>query len=181
MRNRQPLITRVANQADLSEVERRAIITLCTLAYAENFERMFSTFKGATHVLGYHGGVLVSHAMWVTRWLAPGKLDPLRTAYVEAVATHPHHQRRGFATRVMQALAAGIRAFQLGALCPNLDVIDLYRKQGWEPWQGPLFIRTAQGLMPTADEVVMILRLPQTPSLDLEASLSAEWREGELW
>lgn len=181
MRNRQPLITRVVNQAALSEAERRTIITLCTLAYAEDFEGLFNTFTGATHVLGFHGGSLVSHAMWVTRWLAPGELDPLRTAYVEAVATHPHHQRRGFATRVMQALAAGIRSFHLGALCPNQDVIDLYHKLGWEAWQGPLFIRTAHGLMPTADEVVMILRLPQTPSLDLEASLSAEWREGELW
>jgi hypothetical protein len=28
---------------------------------------------------------------------------------------------------------------------------------------------------------VMILRLPCTPPLDLDAPLSAEWREGELW
>jgi hypothetical protein len=27
----------------------------------------------------------------------------------------------------------------------------------------------------------MIYRLPQTPVLDLSASLSAEWRAGELW
>jgi aminoglycoside 2'-N-acetyltransferase I len=181
MSNRQPIKTRVVSQAALSEGERSAIIALCTLAYEEDFEGLFNSFTDATHVLGYHGGALVSHALWVTRRLAPGGMDPLRTAYVEAVATHPHHQRRGLATRVMQALAAGIRSFELGALCPNQDVIGLYRKLGWEAWQGPLFIRTARGLMPTADEVVMILRLPQTPPLDLQASLSAEWREGELW
>ena len=181
MSDSQPLTTRVVNQASLSKAERSAIIALCTLAFEEYFGGLFDAFAGATHVLGYHGGALVSHAMWVTRWLAPGELDPLRTAYVEAVATHPHHQRRGFATRVMQALAAGIRSFELGALCPNQDVIGLYRQLGWEAWQGPLFIRTERGLMPTADEVVLILRLPQTPPLDLEASLSAEWREGELW
>jgi hypothetical protein len=28
---------------------------------------------------------------------------------------------------------------------------------------------------------VMILRLPRTPPLDLDAPLSIEWREGDLW
>jgi aminoglycoside 2'-N-acetyltransferase I len=181
MNDKQPLTVRVVDQASLSEAQRRDIVTLCTLAYEEDFEGLFKSFPGATHVLGYLGEALVSHALWVTRWLAPGDMEPLRTAYVEAVATHPHHQRRGLATHVMQALADGIRSFQLGALCPNQDVIGLYRQLGWESWQGPLFIRAEGGLMPTVDEVVMILRLPQTPPLDLKASLSAEWREGELW
>jgi hypothetical protein len=33
----------------------------------------------------------------------------------------------------------------------------------------------------TPDERVMILSLPQTPSLDLDLPLSVEWREGEVW
>ena len=56
-----------------------------------------------------------------------------------------------------------------------------YARLGWEFWRGPLFIRRADRLIPTPDEDVMILRLPKTPPLDLEAPLSAEWREGELW
>lgn len=52
---------------------------------------------------------------------------------------------------------------------------------GWETWRGPLFIRTADGLLPTPDEDVMIRRLPRTPALDVTQSLSAEWRQGELW
>jgi aminoglycoside 2'-N-acetyltransferase I len=178
---REQFSVRVIKRASLSLAQRRAIIALCALSYAEDFEDMFELFPDSTHVLGYDGGVLVSHAMWVTRWLAPGDMEPLRTAYVEAVATHPDHQRRGFATGVMQALAGGIRSFELGALCPNQDVIDLYYKAGWEPWRGPLFIRADHGLICTPEELVLILRLPQTPPLDLEASLSAEWREGELW
>jgi hypothetical protein len=34
---------------------------------------------------------------------------------------------------------------------------------------------------PEDAEEVMIYRLPRTPTLDLTLSLSAEWREGELW
>jgi hypothetical protein len=57
----------------------------------------------------------------------------------------------------------------------------MYARLGWEFWRGPLFIRRAGRLIPTPDEEVMILRLPKTPPLDLEAPLSVEWREGELW
>jgi hypothetical protein len=28
---------------------------------------------------------------------------------------------------------------------------------------------------------VMVLMLPKTPDINLDMSLSAEWREGELW
>jgi len=52
---------------------------------------------------------------------------------------------------------------------------------GWELWRGPLYIRTAEGPLATPSAEVMILKLPRTPPLDLEAALSAEWREGELW
>ena len=45
----------------------------------------------------------------------------------------------------------------------------------------PLVIRTDKGLLPTPKDRVMVLRLPRTPKLDVEAPLTAEWREGELW
>jgi aminoglycoside 2'-N-acetyltransferase I len=37
------------------------------------------------------------------------------------------------------------------------------------------------GVLGTPDEQVMVLRLPRTPLLDLDAALTAEWRPGELW
>ena len=59
---------------------------------------------------------------------------------------------------------------------------SFYRRLGWEPWIGPLAIRSEQGLDPTPDdECVLILRLPRTPDLDLTALLTAEWRPGEPW
>ena len=164
----------------LSELKRKRIVSFCSRAYDEDMEPVFSTFADATHVLGFYGGSLASHALWITRDLQVDHLPPLRTAYVEAVATHPAHRNRGFATAIMRRLAIEIQGFDLAALSP-FDV-RYYTRLGWEVWQGPLLIRTRNGLQPSPeDEVVMILRLPKTPALDLTRPLSAEWREGELW
>ena len=158
------------------------IHALCNRAYAVydvNLELLFQTFTDTTYVIGWWGSAIVSHAMWVTRWLQPGNQPPLRTAYVEMVATEPTFQRRGFAAAVMQRLASAIRDFEMGGLCPAEPM--LYTKFGWVFWQGPLFIRTQDGLLSTPDVEIMILPLPKTPPLDLTLPLSAEWREGELW
>jgi len=122
---------------------------------------------------------MVSHAMWVTRWLQPNNQSPLRTAYVEMVATEPEFQQRGFATAVMCQLASAFHDFELGCLSPAEPM--LYEKLGWVFWQGSLFIRTQDGLISTPACSIMILRLPKTASLDITLPLSAEWREDELW
>ena len=166
--------------ADQLAPEHLAVIhALCNRAYDADLELLFQTFTDATHVIGWWGSAIVSHAMWVTRWLQPSNQSPLRTAYVEMVATEPQFQRRGFATAVMRRLASAIRDFDLGGLCPAEPM--LYTKLGWVFWQGPLFIRTPDGLLSTPEEQIMILRLPKSPPLDLALPLSAEWREGELW
>ena len=157
-----------------------AVLSLCARAFDEDVAPRFETFTKPTHVLGYDLGALVSHALRVTRWLQPEDLRPLSTAYVEMVATDPGHRRRGFATQVMRRLAKCIVDYELGALCPADP--RLYLKLGWRLWRGPLFIRRRAGsLIPTPQERVMILRLPKTPPLNLDAPLSAEWRPGELW
>jgi aminoglycoside 2'-N-acetyltransferase I len=78
-------------------------------------------------------------------------------------------------------LASEIEGYAIGALCPNTDAMPLYRRLGWEIWRGPLSIRGEVGAIPTPDETLLVLRLPGTPVLDLDAPLSAEWREGEVW
>lgn len=155
------------------------IVALCTRAYEEDLAALMATFHGSVHVLGKEAGQLVSHALWVTRWLQVGSSPPLRTAFIEAVATDRDCRRRGYAGEAMQRIAAEIEAFELAALSP-FDAA-WYTRLGWERWHGSLFIRTDVGLVPTPDEEVMVLRLPRTPPLDLDAPLSAEWREGELW
>ena len=172
----------VLHADQLTSEQLAEIHALCHRAYAVyevDLEPLFRTFTDPTHVLGWWGSALVSHAMWVTRWLQPGNQPPLRTAYVEMVATEPEFQGRGFASAVMRRLSSAIQDFQLGGLSPAEPM--LYEKLGWAFWQGTLFIRTKYGLISTPGMQVMILSLPNTPPLDLTSPLSAEWREGELW
>lgn len=170
----------VAHQA-LSMQQHDAVLQLCSTVYKEPLAPFEPWAEAAGHVLGYLDGELVSHAMWVDRWLQPAGLPRLCTAYVEAVATLQPYQQRGFGTAVMQRLQAEINDYDLGGLSENPDFRSWYQRLGWESWQGPLLIRSEQGLSPTPDEHCMILRLPRTPLLDLAATLSAEWRTGELW
>jgi aminoglycoside 2'-N-acetyltransferase I len=166
----------------MSATEQQEITTLCTRAYQEDFTSILPSFPEAIHILARTGteARIVSHALWVTRWLQVGSSAPLRTAYVEAVATDPDYARRGYASAVLRRLAQEIGDFELGGLSPSDPVF--YERLGWELWQGPLFIRKGTELLPSPqDEQVMILRLRTTPPLDLTAPLSAEWREGELW
>ena len=95
------------------------------------------------------------------------------------VASEPDFQRRGYATAVMKQLAHAICDFDLGGLCPAKP--EFYARLGWVFWEGPLFIRDGNGLVPTPDEQIMIKQLAKTPDLSLNLQLSAEWREGELW
>jgi len=168
------------NADALSPGTRENITELCTRAYETDFRVLMETFHGATHILGFASERLVTHALWVPRWLQAGDGPLLHTAYVEAVATHPDFRRRGFAGTVMQRVVDEIQDFELGGLSPFSA--EYYARLGWELWRGHLFIRTKHGLEPSPeDERVMILRLAKTPELDLTAPLSAEWREAELW
>ncbi len=171
---------RVVSSVIISETLKRDIITLINRAYEEDLAALFETFIDAMHILGYFDGLLVSHALWVTRYLQVSANPAMRTAYVELVATEPDYQNRGFASSIMQYLIGEIKNYDLAALSPSS--VEYYARLGWELWRGPLFIRTENALIPSPmDEEVMIFRLPNTPPLDLHAPLSAEWREGELW
>jgi aminoglycoside 2'-N-acetyltransferase I len=188
-----PLQLEVIPSSDLNTEARSEIIALCDRAYGRAMAPYFDVLPDPTHVIGRVDGMIVSHAMWGTRWLQTPLPSPLPrgergqgwpllgTAYVEMVATDPRYQRRGYAAAVMRRLAASVHDYDLGALCPSDAGEALYAELGWEYWRGPLSIRRGHEVIPTPDERVMVLRLPRTHGLDLDAPLSAEWREGELW
>jgi aminoglycoside 2'-N-acetyltransferase I len=168
----------------LSPIVRAEVIALCESAYKEDFSQLFELLPGSVHLLARNErGALVSHAEFVPRWLQASGYEIMRTAYVEAVATAPGHQRKGIATTVLQRLGEVVAAdpgWDLAALSPSDAAF--YERLGWELWRGPLAIRRAGRLEPSPeDEQVMIRRLPRTPLLDTTALLTAEWREGELW
>ncbi|MBE0685521.1 MAG: GNAT family N-acetyltransferase [Anaerolineaceae bacterium] len=156
------------------------MVALCDLAYDEDMGVIISEFVDPVHVLGEYEGELVSHALWVMRYLQPEGLPLLRTAYVEAVATHPDFQHRGFASAIMKKVVEEIQDFDIAGLAPFS--VDYYARLGWELWRGPMYERTWTGLvLSPPDENVMIYRLPKTPELDLDSAVSVEWRVGEVW
>lgn len=170
---------RVVRHADLSQAEIAEILRLCSAVFKRDYTPYMGTFGGATHVLLRRQGLLTSHALWVTRWLQCGASATMRTAYVEAVGTSEQHRNQSYATTVMKRLAEEIRDFDLAALSTGSP--GFYTRLGWQNWRGPLFIRTQEGLMPTPEHRAMVLFTRNTPALDLDSPLSAEWREGDLW
>ena len=166
---------------DMAAPLRRVVLDLCTRAYAEDFEPYLRLLSPAVHLLGRLHGELVTHAAWIERDLHSPPTGPLRTAYVEAVATLPEWQGRGFASALLSRIPALVADFDLAALSPSSEAF--YARLGWERWQGPLSYRQPDGtIVATPEEVVMICRLPRTPStLDPGAPLSTGWRPGEVW
>ena len=152
---------------------------LCKEAYAEDLAHYFVDIGPGVHLLGWHGPALVSHLMWVDRPLYLEGREPLRSAYVELVATRTRDLRHGYATKLMQRLALELGAYDLAALSPSGTT--LYDRLGWERWRGPLSVRTAGGLVASPDEELMVLRLAGSPELDLNAPLAVDWRPGEVW
>ena len=136
---------------------------------------------GGRHFLALVDGRIVAHASVVERALeVDGR--PLRTGYVEAVATLPAWQRRGIASRLMESAAVHLReSFELGALSTGIP--ELYERLGWRRWEGELLVRTAAGPVPCVkeDEGVMAIATPATPPLTLRETLSCEWRPGDAW
>jgi aminoglycoside 2'-N-acetyltransferase I len=137
---------------------------------------------GGTHILVEVDGRIVGHASVVERELqVDGR--PLRAGYVEAVAIDPPHQRTGLGSRLMSEIDAVIEGgFDIGALGTGSP--EFYERLGWLRWAGPTFVRAPDGLQRTAEEDggIMVLRTPRSPSdLDLTASISCEWRTGDVW
>ena len=105
-------------------------------------------------------GEIVTHASVVERELHLGD-TPVRTGYVEAVATDPSHQGLGYGSLVMTDVTAHIRErFELGALGTGRH--HFYERLGWRTWQGPTFLRTADGPRRTVEDDGYLLVL-ETP------------------
>lgn len=170
----------VASDALAPDV-RDEVIALCDLAFGQPMAPYLADIAPVAHVIGRVDGKVAAHACWATRFLKAGDGPPMRTAYAELVATHPDFRRRGYASVVMRALADAIQDYDLAALSPSEEGQKLYPALGWQVWRGSLHIRRGVEQVPTPGECVMVLRLSDTPPLDLDASLSAEWRPGELW
>jgi aminoglycoside 2'-N-acetyltransferase I len=136
---------------------------------------------GGQHFVLEVDGRIVSHASVVERELHVAQ-RPLRTGYVEAVATAPDHEGQGHGSAVMREATTHIReAFELGALGTGKH--GFYERLGWQTWRGPTFVRAPEGPRRTPDEdgLIMVVRTPTSPPIDLHAPLSCDWRPGDVW
>ena len=136
---------------------------------------------GGLHFVLDLDGQIVTHASVVERELHVDG-QPLRTGYVEAVATAPAHHGVGHGSQVMEAVTAHIRArFELGGL--GTDRHHFYERLGWLTWQGPAFVRGPDGPERTIEEegYILVLRTPTSPPFELTGAISCEWRSGDVW
>jgi aminoglycoside 2'-N-acetyltransferase I len=136
---------------------------------------------GGQHFVREIEGTIVSHASVVGRELHVAG-QPLRTGYVEAVATAPDRQGQGLGSAVMRDAMRYIRAtFELGAL--GTGEHGFYERLGWKRWQGQSFVREPDGprRTPNEDGNLMVLTTPSTPPIQLDATISCDWRQGDVW
>jgi aminoglycoside 2'-N-acetyltransferase I len=171
---------------DLTPGEISEIRSVLDAAFGDDEDQRFTDDDwdhavGGLHVVVDVDGEIVAHGSVVERAL---EIDhqPVRTGYVEAVATKPGRQGRGHGATVMRAIDDEIRArFELGALGTGSH--GFYERLGWETWVGPSSVRTPDGERRTPDEdgYIMVLRTPSTPPFDPRATISCEWRPGDVW
>lgn len=136
---------------------------------------------GGTHVLARVGDALVGHGAVVQRRLLH-RGRALRTGYVEALAVHPDHRRRGLGDTIMEELERVIRGgFELGALSTTASGEKLYLARGWQRWRGPLSAMTPDGTVETPDESGGIFVFPTSARLDLDDALVCDYRDGDAW
>ncbi len=180
-----PRLRRLSTQ-DLTPQEVAAIRELLVRAFGSDEVERFTDDDWDHAVGGVHfvldlNGEVIAHASVVEREIHVDD-HPLRTGYVEAVATAPDRQGAGFGSLLMADVTSWIMdRFELGALGTGRQ--RFYERQGWLIWAGPSSVRSSEGPRRTGDEdgYIMVLPTPSSPPLDLTASISCEWRPGDVW
>ena len=166
----------------LSPRDRRQLRALWHSAFAGSFtaEDEEHTYGGVLAGVRL-GGVVVAHGSVVLRELLVGEV-PVRTGYVEGVASSPTYQGRGLGTQVMLALGQVIGAqLELGALSTSAH--GFYERLGWERWRGPTYVVRGGVQVRTEDEDdgLMVLRTRRSVGLDLALPLACHDRPGDAW
>ncbi len=158
------------------------LLALCEEAYDETLGPYLAALCPVEHLVVRDGrDRLVSHVMWVDRWVQVGDDPPARAAYVELVATAPRARGNGFASALMAEFARRARsAYPFAALSPSVH--GIYERLGWRLWRGPLFVRDESGhRTPTPDDEVMMLDWSNETMPRADEPLSIEWRPFEVW
>ena len=73
------------------------------------------------------------------------------------------------------------RTYDLGALSSSEEGLGFYGPRGWQRWRGPTSALTPSGIVRTPDGDGSVFVLRTTTALDLDAELTCDWRDGEVW
>ncbi|GAB2971421.1 GNAT family N-acetyltransferase [Amycolatopsis acidiphila] len=171
---------RVLHTAELATTVRARARALLYDIFDDMTESDWEHSLGGLHALAWDGE-LVGHAALVQRRILHGG-KALRAGYVEGVGVRAEHRRRGHGAAMMAELERVIRAaYDLGALGASDEGAAFYAARGWRPWRGPSSALTPAGIRPTPDDDGAIHVLPCTAPLDLDAALTCDWRDGDVW
>lgn len=171
----------ITHTADLDRATLEAARAMVFDAFQTDFtEHDWDHGLGGLHVIVRDGDTIAGHASVVQRHLMHGD-RALRAGYVESVAVHPDHRRRGIGHQLVEAIEPIVeRAYDLGALNATEAGRPLYVSRGWTPWDGHLFAFTPDGIKPTPDDEGAVLMFG-TGDLDTSADLTCDFRDGDLW
>ncbi|MFC5896845.1 GNAT family N-acetyltransferase [Streptomyces ramulosus] len=136
---------------------------------------------GGVHALLHDGDELIGHAAVIPRRLLHGG-RALRCGYVEGVGVRADRRGQGHGATLMTALEHVVRqAYELGALSASDTATGFYAARDWHLWRGPSSALTPAGIRPTPDEDGSLYVLPVSASLDPDAPLTCDWRDGDVW
>ena len=169
----------VTPTAFLAAAELAEIRALADGAFEEFTDADWNHALGGLHALVREDGRIVAHGALVQRRLyVSGRT--LRCGYIEAIAVHVDHRRRGLGHQVMEALEAHASAYEVMALAASEVGAKLYTARGWTRWRGPSSTLGPDGARPTPEDDGSIYVLGGT-DLDLGAPLTCDLRDGDQW
>jgi aminoglycoside 2'-N-acetyltransferase I len=173
---------RTAHTTDLDQRTLEAVRSLLGVAFDGDFsDDDWDHALGGMHALAWEGDDLVGHASVVQRRLLY-RGRALRTGYVEGVGVRADRRRRGLGGALMDAVERVIRgAYEVGALSASGEAEELYAGRGWQRWRGPTSALTPTGISRTKDDDGGVHVLPLVVPLDLDAELTCDWRNGDVW
>jgi aminoglycoside 2'-N-acetyltransferase I len=172
---------RCVRSDELGDAEIDALRQLMDIAFDGDFDdHDWDHALGGLHAVLTVDGLVAAHAAVVPRVLYIGDAA-VPTGYVEAVATHPSMQGRGFGTQVMRAIVPEIERIGFGALATGSS--SFYERLGWRRWRGPTYVIGRRGWhrSPDEDDAIMVLTVPGGPSPAGTEPIACENRPGDAW
>lgn len=172
---------RLAHTSQLDESDLRAARRLLDATFDDMRDVDWEHALGGMHALLWEDGELIGHASVIQRRILHAG-QALRAGHVEAVAVRGDRRGHGHGTTLMEAIEGVIRgAYILGALGAAEDAGGFYAHRGWQLWRGRTSVLSPDGIRRTEDDDGDVYVLPVDMSLDFDAELTCDWRDGDEW